>query len=172
MSGRRLLLLLSLVLFLVGPMAWSAAARWPAHRATHRTAKPLVPVRPGAVIRSYVRYVVDGDTLELDGLGRVRLLGIDAPEKAALPWGPAATALTRRLAEHQPVTVEFEGPTHDRYNRALVYLYLPDGTCLNTELLVHGLAWVLTRYPFSRMDSYLRVASWARKRHLGVWSEG
>ena len=35
-----------------------------------------------------VSHVVDGDTIDVDPLGRVRLVGIDTPEQDALPLRP------------------------------------------------------------------------------------
>jgi len=40
-------------------------------------ARPAVPWRSEPVL---VRAVLDGDTIDVTGVGRVRLLGIDAPE--------------------------------------------------------------------------------------------
>ena len=38
---------------------------------------------PGPGNRYAFRYAVDGDTIDVAGIGRVRLLGIDAPEMGA-----------------------------------------------------------------------------------------
>jgi len=89
---------------------------------------------PVAVLR-----VVDGDTVELQGLGPVRLIGIDAPEstynhRTAGPeevrLGLEAKAFLARLLQGlqgRKVWVELDVQERDRYRRVLAYLYL-DGT--------------------------------------------
>jgi micrococcal nuclease len=73
-----------------------------------QTAHP--PVRTDPVL---VRYVVDGDTIDVATVGRVRLLGIDAPEIAhrfetAAPFGREAKERLTSLIAHRWIRLEFE----------------------------------------------------------------
>lgn len=95
-----------------------------------------------------VEFVIDGDTLKLEGGERVRMLGIDAPEmREGKPGrsGPfpeagavAATARLRALIEGRTVKVVRKG--HDHYDRTLAKIYLPDGTDVGRLLIREGLA--------------------------------
>ena len=50
---------------------------------------PTTPVRE--TVRCTVTRIVDGDTLESEPVGRIRLLGIDTPELAQEPFGSMAS---------------------------------------------------------------------------------
>jgi micrococcal nuclease len=91
--------------------------------------------------------VTDGDTVVLESLDRVRLIGIDTPEKhegerlrkQALEhglseaeiqaMGERASSVTESLLTGRNVYVELDVEERDRYGRVLAYLYLesPDG---------------------------------------------
>jgi hypothetical protein len=87
-----------------------------------------------------VRRVIDGDTLELDNGEDVRLIGVDTPEtkhpkKPVERFGKEAAAFTKRLVEGQEIRLEYDQQRHDKYGRTLAYVYLPDGTFLNAEII-------------------------------------
>ncbi len=109
-----------------------------------------------------VTHVADGDTLNLEGKHRVRLIGIDCPEIAhpekdpptkAQPWSVEAMKFTEARLKNQTVRVEFdpEYDAEDHYGRWLCWIYYRDqrdgtregGTekLLNEELLRQGLAF-------------------------------
>jgi micrococcal nuclease len=69
-----------------------------------------------------VRSVVDGDTIDVATVGRVRLLGIDAPEvghgfDTSAPFGREARERLTQLVLHRWVRLEQEGATRDVYSR-------------------------------------------------------
>src|SRR4051812_354547 len=73
-----------------------------------------------------VRAVIDGDTIDVLAFGRVRLLGIDAPEVAhrfdsAAPFGNEARARLQALVLHRWIRLERDGVSIDAYNRHLAY---------------------------------------------------
>lgn len=88
--------------------------------------------------------VVDGDTLKVNG-ERVRLLGIDAPEKAqtcdrdgeAWRCGKAARAYMQDLTAGKRIVCESDG--RDRYNRHLARCSA-DGEDLSRAMLRGGMA--------------------------------
>jgi micrococcal nuclease len=130
-----------------------------------------VPAGPtGVVVR-----VIDGDTIEVEGLGRVRLLGVDAPEsvdprREVQPFGREAAAYTRARLLGRRVRLEFEPlRRRDRYGRILAYVFLPDGTLFNQRLLADGYAHVYTGHPYARMDAFLEAQREARRAGLGLW---
>jgi len=131
-----------------------------------------------------VTAVVDGDTLRVEGLagrplGRVRLLGIDAPE-VAHPPSPAecyADQATDVLADLAPVgsTIDLVSdsgqPNRDRYDRLLRYVDHNDVDVAH-ELLVSGAArrYDATR-PLARETSYAEAAHDAQTAGSGLWGD-
>jgi endonuclease YncB( thermonuclease family) len=121
-----------------------------------------------------VKSVIDGDTIGVTTFGRVRLLGIDAPETShgldtAAPFGNEARDKLSRLILNRWIRLESEGPTRDIYNRHLAYAVTEDGQCINTVLVREGLARVSAREPLSRLDELKRRDGGAAvpARHLG-----
>jgi micrococcal nuclease len=91
--------------------------------------------------------VVDGDTLVLAGGIRIRVLGIDAPEmeRDGRPADFLAHKAKAALAEmtlERTVSLSCDRLRYDLYGRLLAYLWLPDHTLVNAELVRRGLARV------------------------------
>src|SRR5438067_12855065 len=83
-------------------------------------------------IVALVTRVFDGDTVDVAGLGRVRLLGIDAPEIGGPFERPAPFALEARdelqsLVLHRWARFECDGELNDIYGRRLAYVTLETG---------------------------------------------
>jgi micrococcal nuclease len=85
--------------------------------------KKTIPGNP-AEASGVVCNVVDGDTIDVDGVGRVRLADIDCPELDA-PKGPAAKEFTtdRLLNRTAYLDIDNLGKT-DSYGRLVAVLYL------------------------------------------------
>jgi micrococcal nuclease len=102
-----------------------------------------------------VAHVVDGDTLDV-GRERVRVLGIDTPERGECGYAPASRA-TAGLALGRVIQLEADETqaARDRFGRTLAYVRLPDGRDLGEVLLRRGLArtFVVGR-PFARVEAY------------------
>jgi len=90
--------------------------------------------------RFTVLRILDGDTFELVGGDRVRMLSIDTPERGE-PLYDSARAVLERLVMGQPVGLEYAGPRRDRYGRLLAYVYV-DTVLVNATLVRQGLAYV------------------------------
>lgn len=137
--------------------------------------KPGVPTPPEAGYELVVK-VIDGDTLKLAGGERVRLIGVDTPEtkhprKAMQCFGEEAYRFTRGMAEGKKVKLEYDWQPRDRYGRLLGYVYLPDGTFLNAEILKQGFAFAYTRYPFKYLEEFRQYEREARDEGRGLWGE-
>jgi micrococcal nuclease len=119
--------------------------------------------------------VVDGDTVELTKLGSVRLIGVDTPEVygGVECYGKAASAYTKRvLAPGTRVEYRLGVEERDRYGRALVYLWLADGTFFNEQLVRRGYATPLTIPPNVDFEERFRAAARdAREAGRGLWSD-
>jgi len=119
--------------------------------------------------------VIDGDTLELDGGERVRLIGVDTPEsvdprRPVEYFGKEASAFTRRLAEDRMVALQYDEDTRDRYGRTLAYVYLEDGTFVNAEIIRQGYGHAYTRFPFRYQEEFLALERQAREEGRGLWA--
>jgi endonuclease YncB( thermonuclease family) len=123
-----------------------------------------------------VQSVIDGDTIDVATFGRVRLLGIDAPEigrgfDTSAPFGrEARDRLTALILRHW-VRLEQEGAAVDVYNRHLAYVMTEDGACVNTTLVREGLARVSARTPLARLQELQRAESEAQAFRRGMWGE-
>jgi micrococcal nuclease len=131
--------------------------------------------RPGGDTRpARVTGVTDGDTITLSSVGRTRLIGIDTPEVygGAECYGAAASAFTKRvLPVGRQVRYRLGTETHDRYGRALAYVWLTDGTFFNGLLAAEGYATPLTIPPDDDYAAaFLKAARRARRESRGLWA--
>lgn len=133
----------------------------------------LAVASPAAAQR--VRQVIDGDTITVSGVGVVRLLGVDAPEKTggyreSEPFGDAATAFMKRLVESQEVRLEYDGARKDQYNRTLAYVYLGDGRLANVEIIRAGYAETYRRFEYRLKPQFFAAERDARDARRGMWA--
>ena len=87
------------------------------------------PGLPAEAREATVTRVVDGDTVELGGLGKVRLIGVDAPEVygGAECYGREASGFAKRQLDGRRVRYTVGRDPRDRYGRLLAYVWLEDG---------------------------------------------
>jgi len=115
--------------------------------------------------------VADGDTVTLLTEGKsqikVRLYGIDCPEKAQA-FGTKAKRFTANLVFGKQVVVD--PIDQDRYGRTVGVLSV-QGVNLNEAILKTGYAWVYTRYcRKSFCSGWQEIQEAAQAGHLGLWS--
>ena len=125
---------------------------------------------PGQVVER----VVDGDTIIVEGVGRVRLIGVDTPEtvhpnRPVEFFGKEASAFAKRLLEGKRVRLEYDQERHDRYGRTLAYVYLDDGTFVNAEIIRRGYGHAYTRFPFRHIEAFREFEREARDNRRGLW---
>ena len=132
---------------------------------------PVTPVRStrGCV----VRVVLDGDTIECSRLGRVRLVGIDAPEGDQGSFGASArAALLALVAPRDTVQLELDVEGRDQYDRVLAYVW-KDHAQVNWVLVRQGWAVQLTYPPnVQYVDWFTAAERRARAEGRGLWAEG
>lgn len=129
-----------------------------------------------------VQRVVDGDTVHvIDKAGKkfkVRLTGIDAPEKNQ-PYGLAATYKLTEILINKLVLLKSKPNngkpyTIDRYKRVLAKIIL-DGRDINLLQVLRGYAWHFKRYQKQQSPSdrelYSEAEIDAKKNELGLWGE-
>jgi micrococcal nuclease len=119
--------------------------------------------------------VFDGDTIMLSSGEKVRYLGIDAPEishrgSPADCFGYEAKAVNESLVLHKNVTLLYDRVRTDAHGRLLAYVFLPDGRCVNAELLMQGCALVFhSSDGFGRFDDFLARQKEAMRARRGLW---
>jgi micrococcal nuclease len=124
-----------------------------------------------------VKWVNDGDTMVLANGSRVRFIGINAPEidhenRQSEPYGYQARSFTQTGVSFQKIRLEFDQQRRDRYGRLLAYVFLPDGSLLNEQLLQTGLAFFLYRKPNLRYEKRLLKAQQnAMRARRGLWQK-
>jgi len=116
--------------------------------------------------------IIDGDTVELPGRDRLRLLGIDCPEKGDYFYDSASAFLSGLVLGKNPDVV-FSGRRRDGYGRLLGYLYL-DSILVNEEILKNGLGY-LYLFPDNVADTIhikrlLAAQIEAIDNSRGIWS--
>jgi micrococcal nuclease len=119
--------------------------------------------------------VIDGDTIVLDGEETVRLIGVDTPEtkdprKPVQYFGQEAYEFTRSLVEGKRVRLEYDQERNDKYGRTLAYVYLEDGTFLNTEIIKQGYGFAYTQFPFKYLEEFRQYEREARENERGLWA--
>lgn len=128
------------------------------------------------IIDAKVIGILDGDTIDvLDAAKtthRIRLAGIDAPEKRQ-PFGQKSKQSLSELAFGQHVQVD----THKRdlHDRQIGKVML-NGVDINLEQLSRGMAWYYRQYKreLRKEDRLLYDAAEKRARRggAGLWAEG
>jgi endonuclease YncB( thermonuclease family) len=90
-----------------------------------------------------VTNVVDGDTVDVEGVGRIRVIGIDTPERGACGYESATQAMSV-LVLGRPVSL-VPGATEDadRYGRLLRYVDVGSQDA-GLSLIEDG--WAIARY--------------------------
>ncbi len=133
--------------------------------------------------------IADGDTITIvDDLGekhRIRLAGIDAPEKNQ-PYGDISTQGLNILVSGRIVTIEYE--KRDRYKRIIGKVLVdPPGEvfCMaldcvkkidaGLEQIKTGLACHYNYYQMEQSEEdrtlYSKAELGARTKHLGIWKD-
>lgn len=128
-----------------------------------------------ATLEGRVVGVADGDTFTLLDADRrqhkVRLAGIDAPEKGQ-PFGRRARQSLSRMVFDQDVVVEYA--KKDRYGR-IVGRVEAGGLDVNLEQVREGSAWVYRQYlgelPEADRRRYLDAERQARDIDAGLWQD-
>ena len=152
---------------------------------------------PGAAWAQRVTQVPDGDSVVVDGVGRVHLLGIKSADQPAVHLGPSGPPpqprrdpstpappavsgrinlrrerpsrdLLRKLALDRTVNIEYDPLVGSSSDRG-AYLFLEDGTLLNAEMLKAGRARLDLTRQFVREQEFKRLQEEAQSAAVGIW---
>jgi len=125
-----------------------------------------------ATIDSRVLKIIDGDTVDIRGSQRVRLLNIDTPE-IGQPYADEAAAFTKSLILFKNVRLELDVKPYDAYTRMLAYVYVETETgwaMANLEIVRAGLARLLIIPPNGKYrDEFEAALLDAMIHRRGIW---
>lgn len=122
-----------------------------------------------------VTRIIDGDTFEIEGGIKVRLIGVDTPEmrnknKIIDCFAQEATQKLKELLNKKEVVLEKDISETDKYGRLLRYVYLGD-EMVNRQLVKDGYARIATFPPDIKYSKlFLDDERQARESNLGLWS--
>jgi len=124
--------------------------------------------------------VSDGDTITVLMSGEeqtIRFIGVDTPEthhpqKPVQCFGQAASNFTTELIGDNNVRLEAdpESDNRDIYNRLLRYVYLPDGTNVNAEIVAQGYGFAPVTYAHGKLEEFKQLETTARTQQRGLWA--
>ena len=145
-----------------------------------------------------VTKVVNGNTIEVEGVGKIRLLGIASGE-SAVRLGPSGPAAPPRSGPDQPpptviggsVGIKPEGPSQDALRNLVLgkrvrleddeaakghgtpraYVFVDDDTLVNEQLLRRGSPGSTRRDRLPRWLEFKALEQEAREGSLGVWAD-
>ena len=112
-----------------------------------------------------VRQVIDGDTIDVATVGRVRLLGLTAP------FGRDARDRLASLVLQRWIRLEYDAAAAARSSRRLAYVVRGDGVFVNAALARDGLARVSARPELSRFEELQRAEREAQALRRGMWAQ-
>lgn len=124
----------------------------------------------GEVIKGRVVGVIDGDTLDIltpeKEKIRIRLSGIDAPEKSQ-PFGKKAKKFLSHLAFDCTASVKVVDTDIFKRKVGLVHAC---GSNVNEEMIRNGYAWVYRNYVDPKHKSrWIELEQQAKKARKGLW---
>lgn len=123
---------------------------------------------PAYTLKGKAVRIIDGDTFDLlveTTTHRIRLAGIDAPEKKQ-DFANASKEMLGTLCRNQTLTVVVTDV--DRNKRKIAEVYTQQKLWINKELLAKGMAWHFVKYSSNKELANAELL--ARKQKLGVWS--
>ncbi len=125
-------------------------------------------ITPSYTLKGKAVRIVDGDTFDLlvdKTTHRIRLAGIDAPEKGQ-DFGTASKQLLGTLCAGTIVTVVVTDT--DRNKRKIAEVYTEQKLWVNKEMIAKGMAWHYKKY--STNKELAAAEEQARKQKAGLWS--
>ena len=123
-----------------------------------------------------VTRVVRGDTIEVDGVGPVRMIGIETPDGKSPReiygvHGERAVAYTQKTLLGHDVRLDYDELVSRTADSAptLAYVYTRDGLLINAEMVRQGLAFVEGAQQFRFANDFRGFERDAMQAMRGVW---
>jgi micrococcal nuclease len=125
-------------------------------------------ITPVDEIKLTVYRILDGDSFEGRANGqtyRIRLFGIDAPEKGQDFYQKSKDRLGQ-LCKEGPITIKIRNK--DYFGRWVADAYTSTGIFINQVMVKEGFAWHFTKY--SKDPTFKKLERDARDAQIGIWS--
>jgi endonuclease YncB( thermonuclease family) len=117
-----------------------------------------------------VKKVIDGDSIELSNGDRIRLKGINAPEKNQYLYKESLSFATS-LLDGKKIRIEFDEEDKDQYGRSLGYVFVED-VFVNEEIVRAGLAILFNVPKIGKYKNNLQSSFFeARQNRSGLWQK-
>lgn len=117
---------------------------------------------------------IDGDTAKFTIVGNTRFLYVDTPESVnqVEPYGKeAATYTCRMLTNAKSIELEYDGPTKDKYNRTLAWVWV-DGKLIQSLLIQKGYVEKFYDYGTYKYETVMiSLQATAKNKKVGLWSK-
>jgi len=114
-----------------------------------------------------VTKIIDGDTIETS-LGRIRLLGINTPEKNQ-PYYQEAKEFLKQI-ENKTIQIQKDKEDLDKYNRKLRYVFYKN-RIINIEILEKGLATTFMIEDSIYKNKLKTAEEFAKINQLNLWKK-
>ncbi len=124
-----------------------------------------------------VQKIIDGDTVKVSQVGKLRLIGIDTPElkdprKPVQCFATEASNKAKELLNGRKVYLAYNPAEKlDKYGRTLAYVFRDDGLDFNAEMIKLGYAQAYVKYPHPRLEEFVKYGQEAREKKVGLWSD-
>jgi micrococcal nuclease len=129
-----------------------------------------------------VTRLIRADVVEVEGVGPVRMIGIETPDgksttEAYGAVGQRALKFSEEMLLNRNVRLEYDAANSFRNHRdesghALAYVYTSDGLLVNSELVKQGLAYLRATERFRLSESFNSMEREAMQSLRGVWGVG
>ncbi len=123
------------------------------------------PLKEGVEV--FCTFVIDGDTIIVSDGTKVRLLGIDTPERGE-PYYKVAKDYLIGAVSKKRVVLKFDQRRRDKYGRTLAYVYR-DGEHINAEIIRRGLGEVYRKEKYVYKEEFSRLEKEAKSKRFGIW---
>lgn len=121
------------------------------------TSPPISSTSANYEASGYCYHVVDGDTIDVKGVGRIRFVGVNTPERGQAGYQEAED-FVGKMCLGKTVGLNIDDAKHyDKYGRALAVVY-SGNINVNAELLKRGYAEVMY-IPPSEFNPYSWVGT-------------
>ncbi|MBI3652471.1 MAG: thermonuclease family protein [Acidobacteria bacterium] len=126
-----------------------------------------------------VTRVLRGDTIEVEGIGTVHMIGVETPDgkkpvETYATHGKNALNFTEKALLNREVRLEYDPAfaakdNKDASGQTLAYIYTMDGTLFNAELLRQGHAFAQVSEPFKMVEDFRSYEREGMTAMRGLW---
>ena len=125
------------------------------------------------MMRARVIDHVDADTVfveipnppeQISNYEKIQILGVDIDNP-----GKEAKKYTENRLSGEIIYLAFDIELRDKFDSLLAYVYLPDGSCHNANLIRNGYARARTEYTYQFIDEFRFLEMVAKENRAGIW---